>query len=72
MDTLLIQLTSQKAAKLIQDLEDLQIIKVLSKNSSKEKLSDKFRGSLKLTDKEYNHIQQQLTDMRNEWERNTK
>jgi CTP-dependent riboflavin kinase len=72
MDTLLIQLTNQKAAKLIQDLEDLQIIKVLSKGSSQEKLSDKFRGSLNLTDQEYNDIQHQLTDMRNEWERNIK
>ena len=72
MDTMLIQLTNQKAAKLIQDLEDLQIIKVLSKEASKEKLSDKFKGSLNLTEQEYSHIQQQLTDMRNEWERNIK
>ena len=72
MDTMLIQLTNQKAAKLIQDLEDLQIIKVLSKDASTEKLSDKFRGSLNLTEQEYSHIQQQLTDMRNEWERNIK
>ena len=56
MDTLLIQLTNHKAAKLIQDLEDLQIIKVISKSPSKEKLSDKFRGSLNLTDQEYNDI----------------
>ena len=40
MDTMLIQLTTQKAAKLIQDLEDLQIKKVLSKDASKEKLSE--------------------------------
>ncbi len=72
MDTLLIQLTNQKAAKLIQDLEDLEIIKVLSKNPLKEKLSDRFRGSLKLTDQEYSNMQQQLTEMRNEWEGNIK
>ena len=47
-------------------MEDLQIIKVLSKNSSQEKLSDKFRGSLNLTDQEYNDIQHQLTGMHNE------
>ncbi len=67
MDTLLIQLTSKKAEKLIRDLEDLQIIKVLRRDAPKEKLSDKFMGSLNLTEKEYNHLQQQLTDMRNEW-----
>lgn len=72
MDTLLIQLTNQKAEKLIQDLEDLQIIKILRRDAEKEKLSDKFSGSLKLTDQEYNDIQRQLTGMRNEWERNIK
>ena len=72
MDTWLIQLTNQKAARIIGDLEDLQIIKVLNKKMSKEKLSDKFKGSLNLTEQEYNNLQQQLTDMRNEWERNIK
>lgn len=67
MDTWLIQLTNQKAARIIGDLEDLQIIKVLNKKMSKEKLSDKFKGSLKLTEQVYNNLQQQLTDMRNEW-----
>ena len=67
MDTWLIQLTNQKAARIIGDLEDLQIIKLLNKKMSKEKLSDKFKGSLNLTEQEYNNLQQQLTDMRNEW-----
>ena len=67
MDTWLIQLTNQKAARIIGDLEDLQIIKLLNKKMSKEKLSDKFKGSLKLTEQVYNNLQQQLTDMRNEW-----
>jgi hypothetical protein len=69
MDILLIQLINNKAAKLISDLEDLQIIKILNKDEvPKENFSEKFSGSLNLTDKEYNDIQQQLTDMRNEWE----
>ncbi len=62
MDTWLIQLTNQKAARIIGDLEDLQIIKLLNKKMSKEKLSDKFKGSLNLTEQEYNNLQQQLTD----------
>lgn len=32
------------------------------------RLSEKYAGSLKLTDKQYTDMQQQLTDMRNEWE----
>ncbi len=36
MDTLLIQLTSHKAEKLIKDLEDLKITKILERDSPKE------------------------------------
>ena len=46
MDTMLIQLTNQKAARLLHELEELNLIKVLKENidSSKPKLSDKYRG----------------------------
>lgn len=45
MDTVLIELTNQKAMKLLLELEELRLIKVLKKNiSSQNKLSDKYRG----------------------------
>lgn len=44
--TILIQLNDKKAVKLLHDLEDLNLIKILKENikSSPIKLSDKYRG----------------------------
>lgn len=36
--------------------------------TEKVKLSEKYGGALKLTDKEYESLHQQLAEMRNEWE----
>jgi hypothetical protein len=70
METILLQVNNDKAYKLIEDLEALNIVKVLKKNiQPKEKLSEKFAGSLRLSDEEYNNFQQHLTQSRNEWER---
>jgi len=45
METLLIQLTNQKAAGLLHELEELQIIKVLKKNvQTEQSLSKKYAG----------------------------
>ena len=45
-NTMLIPLTNQKAAGLLHELEELQLIKVLKENIApvKVKLSDKYRG----------------------------
>lgn len=67
----MLQVNDNKAYKLIEDLEALHIVKVLKKSSQpKEKLSEKFAGSLNLSDEEYNNFQNSLTQSRNEWERN--
>lgn len=75
MDTILLQVNNEKAYRLIEDLEALDIIKVLKKNKA-EKLQTgaantaRFRGALKLTPVQYNDFLQQTQEMRNEWERN--
>lgn len=70
METVLLQINNDKAYKLIEDLEALDIVKVLKKNSlPKESLSARFAGALHLTDEEYNGIQNALVQSRNEWER---
>ncbi|MDX1943331.1 MAG: hypothetical protein SFU99_22385 [Saprospiraceae bacterium] len=47
MDALLIQLKHQKALQLLQDLEELQLIRVLKINANpKRKLSDKYAEKL--------------------------
>ena len=71
MDTLLLEIRNDKAYKLIENLKALNIVKVLKKSSkaTKQNLSDRFAGALKLTDKQYQDFQNQGKEMRNEWER---
>ena len=70
METVLLQINNDKAYKLLEDLEALQLIKVLEKKMRpKEKLSAKYAGSLHLSDEEYNNFQNSITESRNEWER---
>lgn len=61
------QITNSKAYKILEDLEDLHIIKLLKKDEKpKKKLSDKYAGKLQsdIADKLQNHVLQS----RNEWE----
>lgn len=76
MDTLLIQLTNNKAYKLLQDLEDLHLIKLLDKIEKTEpevvkKIdSAKFRGSLNLNAKQYADFQKHASEIRGEYQDN--
>jgi len=68
METMLIELTNQKAAGLLNELAELNLIKIFrteKDKSAKTKLSDKYRGILSREDGQQlnNHINQ----MRNEW-----
>ncbi len=67
-DTMLIQLTNKKAARLLHDMQDLDLIKVLEENivtPSKEKLSNKYKGIF--TKEEGQQLNEHLQQMRNEW-----
>jgi hypothetical protein len=67
METVLVQINNSKAYKLLEDLEDLQIIKVLNKSiQSQQKLSEKYAGKLptEVADELQNHV----TQSRNEWD----
>jgi uncharacterized protein YwgA len=66
-NTMLIQLTNQKAARLLHELEELRLIKVLKENiePSKTKLSDKYKGSI--TKEEGQQLSDHINKMRNEW-----
>lgn len=66
MDTMLIQLTNQKAAGLIHELEELQLIKVLKENIAvKTKLSDKYKGII--SKEEGQQLNEHIKQMRSEW-----
>jgi len=65
---MLIQLTNQKAAGILHELEELQLIRVIKENISpgKIKLSDKYRGVFSKEDaKSFN---QHTETIRKEWD----
>jgi hypothetical protein len=69
METLTIQLLNHKAFKLLKELEELHLIKMLeNKNSSNSKLSDRFEG--KLSDEAADALRNHVKQVREEWDRN--
>jgi hypothetical protein len=66
METVLVQINNSKAYRLLEDLEDLNILKVLNKNiQPKQKLSEKYAG--KLPSDIADDLQNCVTQSRNEW-----
>ena len=66
METVLIQINNNKAYKLLDDLQDLHIIKVLKKSiQPQQKLSEKYAG--KLPSDIADEIQNFVNESRNEW-----
>ncbi len=66
MVTVLVQINNIKAYRFLEDLEDLQLIKVLKKSATKQKsLADKYAG--KLPAKVVDQLHQLVTQSRNEW-----
>ena len=66
METVLIQINNIKAYKLLEDLEDLQIIKVLKKSiQTQQKLSEKYAG--KLPTAIADELQNYVNESRQEW-----
>jgi hypothetical protein len=66
METLLIQVTNQKALGLLHELEELNLIKVLEKViPAQEKLSEKYAGKLPTSVAE--ELQNYVTQSREEW-----
>jgi len=66
METVLVQINNNKAYRLLEDLEELLIIKVLEKSiQPKQKLSEKYAG--KLPADIADELQNYVTQGRNEW-----
>lgn len=69
METVLIELTNQNAKKLLQEMEALNLIKLLKENISENKtLSEKYAG--KLPSAIADELQDFVSQSRNEWNRN--
>ncbi|MGH2613058.1 MAG: hypothetical protein ACRDFB_08445 [Rhabdochlamydiaceae bacterium] len=65
---MLIQVTDQKAVRLLHELEELHLIKVLKENfaSHQTKLSDKYKGVFSKEDAK--SFEEHTQTMRGEWE----
>jgi len=71
LDIYLIELTNNKASRLIKDLEELNIIKVLHKaREKKDEQSNgnaaRLRGALNLSEEQYKDFQQHANIIRGE------
>ncbi|MEO6870241.1 MAG: hypothetical protein ABI168_11385 [Ginsengibacter sp.] len=65
-NTMLIQITNQKALGLLHELEELKLIKVLKNHpGTNEKLSDKYRGII--SKEQGRNLNEHIKLMRNEW-----
>lgn len=70
MKTVTIQIKDAKALKLLEDLEGLNLIQIMKHTSdSPQKLSERFAGSLRLSDEQYESFQSHLVETRNKWDR---
>ena len=72
METLTIKIKDNKTLKLIRDLEDLNLIQVVSPVAVKKsttKLSTLLSGSI--SPEQGEKMQKEVKQMRDEWERNT-
>lgn len=66
MDTILIEINDSKAYKLLRDLENMNLIKLVQKKEkSAQKLSDKYRGSI--SGKTAEKLLEQVKKNREEW-----
>lgn len=67
METITIQIKNYEAYEFLKILERLQIIKIIEQDASKPyKLSEKYKS--KLSDIEVLDLQNQLIELRKEWE----
>ena len=66
-NTMLIQLTNEKAAGILHELEELRLIKVLKQNisSAKPKLSEKYKGII--SKEQGQSVNEHIKQMRSEW-----
>jgi hypothetical protein len=66
-NTMTIQIINAKAVKLLHELEELRLIKVLKENltTAKPKLSDKYKGII--SKEQGQSLNEHIKQMRSEW-----
>jgi hypothetical protein len=70
METVIVQINDNKAYKLLENLEELHILKVIKKNKKQTlSLSEKYAG--KLTSKTADELQDYVNESREQWNKQT-
>jgi hypothetical protein len=70
METVLVQINNRKAYKLLENLDELHVLKVLKKSKKQSlSLSDKYAG--KLTSKTADELQDYVNESREQWNNQT-
>jgi len=70
METVLVQINNNKAYKLLENLEELHVLKVIKKSKKQSlSLSDKYAG--KLTSKTADELQDYVNESREQWNNQT-
>jgi len=70
METVLIQINNNKAYKILENLEELHILKVIKKSKKQPlPLSEKYAG--KLTSKTADELQDYVNESREQWKNQT-
>ncbi|HZY35093.1 MAG TPA: hypothetical protein VFE53_00510 [Mucilaginibacter sp.] len=64
MDTVIIELTNQKAYKLLEDMEELNLIRVIKEPTKLSALRGRIKSQMSNEE-----IDKQLNDIRDEWQR---
>ena len=71
MDTAVIEIKNDMAYRFLHNLERMNLLRIVSRKndleSNRQKLSERFSGSL--SGERVDELQQELKNMRNEWER---
>lgn len=66
METLIVQVNSDSAYRILEELEELHLIKVIKRdNKATQKLSEKYAG--KLSAETVEKLQKYTTESRKEW-----
>ena len=67
METIVVQITNNKALKLLEELEELHLIKLVKRNAdTSQNLSEKYAG--KLSADTVDKLQEHLQQSRKEWD----
>ena len=70
METVIVQINDNKAYKLLENLEELHILKVIKKSKKQTlSLSEKYAG--KLTSKTTDELQDYVNESREQWNKQT-